>query len=286
MDKITAPAIRERKGSGELISVITAYDYPTALITDSAGADILLVGDSLGQVVLGYPSTLPVTMEEMLHHTKAVRRGCSRALLVGDMPFMSCRCGLEETLRNAARFMHEAGAEAVKIEGGKTRKDLIRAVVDLDIPVMGHIGLTPQSVNRFGGYRVQGATTDRAVRLLEDARAVEDAGAFSMVLECVPRELAEIVTRNVSIPTIGIGAGPGCDGQVLVIHDLLGVFDTPTPKFVRIYANLRKDIETNVRAYLDDVKNGRFPSDGESYHMPAEVLARVREKVQEKGWKL
>jgi 3-methyl-2-oxobutanoate hydroxymethyltransferase len=284
--KVTLQILQEKKRKGEKITMITAYDYPTALIVDAAGVDVILVGDSLGMVVLGYENTMPVTMEDMLHHSKAVHRGCKRALLVGDMPFLSIRSGPEDAMKNSARFLHEGGVEAVKIEGGKKRKALVEAIVALDIPVMGHIGLTPQSLSRFGGYRVQGNSLDCAISLIEDAKAIEEAGVFSIVLECVPRELAEIVSRNVSVPTIGIGAGPGCDGQVLVLHDLLGLFDGTSPKFVRRYADLNQEIQTHVSSYLRDVTAGTFPADTESYHMPKEILAELENKVLERQWKL
>src|SRR6266849_6510852 len=248
------------------ITCLTAYDYPTARLLDDAGVDILLVGDSLGMVVLGYDNTLPVTLEEMLHHTRAVRRGVRRALLVADMPYGSYHGEVAESVGNAVRFVKEAGAEAVKVEGGERRLELIVRLVEAEIPVMGHIGLTPQSLHAMGGYRVQGKTADAAEQLLRDARAVEAAGAFAVVLEAVPRELAGQVTRELKIPTIGIGAGPDCDGQILVLHDLLGLTFGQTPKFARQYANVGEIIAKAAREYCEDVRGGTFPSDAESYH--------------------
>jgi 3-methyl-2-oxobutanoate hydroxymethyltransferase len=267
--KISAPLILDRKLRGEKITCLTAYDYPTARLVDEAGIDLILVGDSLGQVVLGYESTIPVTAEEMLHHLRAARRGTQRALLVVDLPYGSYHPSEEEGLRTAIRFFKEGGAEAVKIEGGKKRMGLIRRLVEAEIPVMGHIGLTPQSVRAFGGYRVQGKTTESANDVLADAQAVEDAGAFSIVLEGIPRELAAIITRRLRIPTIGIGAGPECDGQVLVIHDLLGLSFQPQAKFVRAYADLTQTARDALVRFRNDVLVGRYPSDRESYHWPA-----------------
>jgi len=271
--KITVPDLLQRKSKGagflskpEKITCLTAYDYPTARLLDEAGVDVILVGDSLSMVVLGHESTLPVTLEDMLHHTRAVRRGVRRALVVSDMPFGSYHTDTAESLRNAVRFVKEAGAEAVKVEGGERRLELIARLTEAEIPVMGHVGLTPQSVNALGGYRVQGKTRDAADHLIRDARAVEAAGAFAVVLEAVPRELAAEITRELRIPTIGIGAGPDCDGQILVLHDILGLTFRPVPKFARQYANVGEIISNAVREYCDDVKAGTFPSDGESYH--------------------
>jgi 3-methyl-2-oxobutanoate hydroxymethyltransferase len=275
--KVTVPSILERKSavcspksSATKITCLTAYDYPTARLLDEAGVDILLVGDSLAMVVLGYESTLPVTMEEMLHHTRAVRRGTRRALLVSDMPYGSYHDDSAAAVRNAVRFVKEAGAEAVKVEGGERRMELISRLVEAEIPVMGHIGLTPQSVNAFGGFRVQGKTEEAGDRLVRDARAVEAAGAFSIVLESIPRELGARITSELRIPTIGIGAGPDCDGQVLVIHDLLGLSFGHKPKFTRRYADLGEIISRAAVEYCRDVQQGRFPSDEESYHLPVE----------------
>jgi 3-methyl-2-oxobutanoate hydroxymethyltransferase len=269
--KITVPELLQRKSSAESKKIVclTAYDYPTARLLDEAGVDVLLVGDSLAMVALGYDSTLPVTLDEMLHHARAVRRGTKHALLVADMPFGSYHSDTAESLRNAVRFIKEAGVEAVKVEGGERRLELIARLTEAEIPVMGHIGLTPQSVNALGGYRVQGKTTDSAEQLLRDARAVEAAGAFAVVLEAVPRELAAQITRELRIPTIGIGAGPDCDGQILVVHDLLGLTFAQTPKFARQYANLGEAITNAVREYTADVRTGNFPSDNESYHSGA-----------------
>jgi 3-methyl-2-oxobutanoate hydroxymethyltransferase len=271
--KITVPDLLQRKSlaagsnfTSQKITCLTAYDYPTARLLDEAGVDVLLVGDSLGMVVLGYDSTLPVSIEEMLHHTRAVRRATKRALVVADMPYGSFHGDIAESVRNAVRFVKESGAEAVKVEGGERRLELIVRLTEAEIPVMGHVGLTPQSLNALGGFRVQGKTVDAAEQLLRDARAVEAAGAFAVVLEAVPRELAAQITRELRIPTIGIGAGPDCDGQILVIHDLLGLTFGKKPKFARQYANVGQIISKAAREYLDDVRGGMFPSEGESYH--------------------
>jgi len=271
--KVTVPELLQRKASAaastensKKIVCLTAYDYPTARLLDEAGVDVILVGDSLAMVVLGHDSTLPVTIDEMLHHTRAVRRGTKHALVVADMPFGSYHSDTAESLRNAVRFVKEAGAEAVKVEGGERRLELIARLTEAEIPVMGHVGLTPQSVNALGGYRVQGKTVDSAEQLLRDARAVEAAGAFAVVLEAVPRELASQITRELRIPTIGIGAGPDCDGQILVVHDLLGLTFEQTPKFARKYANVGEIISGAVREYAADVRSGNFPTDNESYH--------------------
>jgi 3-methyl-2-oxobutanoate hydroxymethyltransferase len=238
---------------------------------DEAGVDVVLVGDSVAMVVLGYESTLPLTMEESLHHTKAVRRGVQRALVVADMPFGTYQGDVNEALKNAVRFVKEAGAEAVKVEGGERRLEVIARLTEAEIPVMGHVGLTPQSVNAMGGYRVQGKTAGGAEQLLRDARAVEAAGAFSIVLEGIPRELAAEITKSVRIPTIGIGAGPDCDGQILVLHDLLGLTFQEPPKFARRYANVGEVMSQAVREYCADVQGGSFPSDAESYHAPSAI---------------
>ncbi len=275
--KITVPSILERKSGGTSqnssaakITCLTAYDYPTARLLDEAGVDVLLVGDSLAMVALGYESTLPVTMEEMLHCTRAVRRGTHHSLLVADMPYGSYHTEPAEAVRNAIRFVKEAGAEAVKIEGGERRLDLIARIVEAEIPVMGHIGLTPQSVNAFGGFRVQGKSEEAGEQVLRDARAVEAAGAFAVVLESIPRELAARITRELRIPTIGIGAGPDCDGQVLVIHDLVGLSFGHKPKFTRRYADVGQIISRAAAEYCRDVQQGSFPSDEESYHAKPE----------------
>ena len=278
-DKVTVPDLLQRKTlaagfQDKKITCLTAYDYPTARLVDEAGVDVVLVGDSLAMVMLGHDSTLPLTLDEALHHTKAVRRGVARALVVADMPYGSYHGDISESLRNAMRFVKEAGAEAVKIEGGERRLELIARLTEAEIPVMGHIGLTPQSVNALGGYRVQGKTPNAAEQVLRDARAVEAAGAFSIVLEAIPRELAAEITKAVRIPTIGIGAGPDCDGQVLVLHDMLGLTFQNPPKFARRYANVGEAILKAVREYCADVESSRFPTDAESYHAPAVVKGR------------
>jgi len=273
--KITVPDILSRKSSPldkkRRITCLTAYDYPTARLLDDAGVDVLLVGDSVGMAVLGYDSTLPVTLEDILHHTRAVRRGTKRALLVADMPYGSFHVSVEETIRNAMRLVKEGGAEAVKVEGGERRIELIAKLVEAEIPVMGHIGLTPQSYNSLGGFQVQGKTPDAARQVERDARAVEAAGAFAVVLESMPRELAARITEKVRIPTIGIGAGPDCDGQILVFHDLVGLTIGHKPKFVRQYADLAAEVSRAVAEYGEDVRSGNFPSDAEAYHSPGEL---------------
>ncbi len=258
--KVTTLTFRQKKERGEVITMLTAYDYPTAMAMDKAGVDAILVGDSLAMVVLGYENTLPVTMEEMLHHSRAVARGAKSALLVGDMPFMSYQVSVEEATRNAGRFLQQGGMDAVKLEGGRERADAVRAITGAGIPVMGHLGLTPQSINQLGGFRAQGKTASAAKRLLEDAQILEEAGAFSLVLESVPARLGEYISKHISIPTIGIGAGAGCDGQVLVTHDLLGLFERFTPKFVRQYANLHETMHKAFAEYIDDVESKRFPA--------------------------
>ncbi len=266
--KITTLAFLQKKKRGEPIAVLTGYDYPTALALDLAGIDAILVGDSLGMVVLGYENTLPVTMDEMLHHCRAVSRGSKAALLIGDMPFMSYQVSTEEAIRNAGRFLQQGGMEAVKLEGGRERLHAIRAILGAGIPVMGHLGLTPQSVNLLGGFRPQGRTAVTAERLLEDALLLEEAGCFSLVLESVPARLAEMVSKRLTIPTIGIGAGAGCDGQVLVTHDLLGLFDRFTPKFVRKYADLHTQMQSAFTAYIADVQGRTFPAQEHTVEMP------------------
>jgi 3-methyl-2-oxobutanoate hydroxymethyltransferase len=275
--RVTVQTLAEKKHKHEPIVSLTAYDYATARIADEAGVDLILVGDSLAQVVLGYDSTLPVTMEEMLHHSRAVRRGVRHAFLVADMPFGSYHTGTHKALENAARFIKEGGAEAVKIEGGTSRVPLIRRMIDAEIPVIGHIGLTPQSVHRMGGYKVQGKTTPAIEALLHDALALDQAGVSALVLEGIPREVATRITREVSTPTIGIGAGPDCDGQILVFHDLAGLTFNPPAKFVRRYCNAGALIGEAIQSYRDDVRNGAFPADGESYHLPREARAEFEE---------
>jgi len=258
--KVTTLTYRQKKERGEIITMLTAYDYPTAMAMDKAGVDSILVGDSLAMVVLGYENTLPVTMEEMLHHCRAVARGAKTALLVGDMPFMSYQVSVEEAVRNAGRFLQQGGVDAVKLEGGRERADAIRAITGAGIPVMGHIGLTPQSIHQLGGFRAQGKTASTAKRLVEDAMLLEEAGCFSIVLESVPARLAELISKRLSIPTIGIGAGNGCDGQVLVTHDLLGLFDRFTPKFVKQYADFHGEMQRAFADYIEDVETKRFPA--------------------------
>src|SRR5579862_8189411 len=277
--KVTVPELLQRKSTAadsthKKITCLTAYDYPTARLMDEAGVDVVLVGDSVAMVVLGYESTLPLTMEEALHHTKAVRRGVQQALVVADMPFGTYQGDVHEALRNAVRFVKEAGAEAVKVEGGERRLEVIARLTEAEIPVMGHVGLTPQSVHAMGGYRVQGKTAGGAEQLLRDARAVEAAGAFAIVLEGIPRELAAEITRSVHIPTIGIGAGPDCDGQILVLHDMIGLTFHAPPKFARQYTNTGEAITAAVKEYCADVQSGTFPSDAESYHTPNDARAK------------
>jgi 3-methyl-2-oxobutanoate hydroxymethyltransferase len=276
--KVTTLALRQKKERGEPIVMLTAYDYPTAMAEDQAGVDVILVGDSLGMVVLGYENTLPVTMEEMLHHCRAVSRGARSALLVGDMPFMSYQVSAEEALRNAGRFLQQGGMDTVKLEGGRERLDAVRAIVGAGIPVMGHLGLTPQSVHQLGGFRPQGRTASAAKRLLEDALLLEEAGCFSLVLESVPARLADLVSKRLSIPTIGIGAGIGCDGQVLVTHDLLGLFDRFTPKFVKKYANFHAEMQRAFSEFKAEVESKQFPAVEHSVEMAdAEWEALLKE---------
>ena len=280
--KVTVPSLLEKKLLRQPISSVTAYDYASARLVDEAGIDMVLVGDSLGMVMLGYENTLPVTMQEMLHHTRAVRRGVKRAFLVADMPFASFHVTSHDALRNAARFIKEAGAEAVKIEGGEKRSRLVERMVDAEIPVVGHIGLTPQSLHTMGGYKVQGKTLKAVEQLMHDAIALERAGACCIVLEGIPREVAGMITRELEVPTIGIGAGPECDGQVLVFHDLLGLTFAPPAKFVRRYADVASVIGHAVVAFKDDVKAGSYPSDAESYHLPKETLSALKGIAQRK----
>jgi 3-methyl-2-oxobutanoate hydroxymethyltransferase len=265
MERITTVKFLEKKRKGEKITVLTAYDFLTARIVDEAGVDGILVGDSLGMVVLGYSSTIPVTMEEMIHHTKAVVRGRRRALVIFDMPFLSYQTGTRDAVLNAGRALKETGCDAVKIEGGVEVAETIRTLVNAGIPVVGHIGLQPQSVNVYGGYKLRGKTEEERKKLLEDARAVEEAGAFAVVLEKVPSELAREITESLSIPTIGIGAGRYCDGQVLVFHDLVGLFEEFKPKFVKRYAELGREAKSAVRKFIEEVKEGKFPDEEHSY---------------------
>lgn len=283
--KVTTLGLRQKKEHGEPITMLTAYDYPTALAEDQAGIDTILVGDSLGMVVLGYQNTLPVTMEEMLHHCRAVARGAKTALLIGDMPFMSYQVSGEQAVRNAGRFLQEGGMDAVKLEGGRARAEAIRLIVGAGIPVMGHLGLTPQSVNQLGGFRPQGRSAAAAARLLEDALLLEQAGCFGLVLESVPARLAELVSKKIAIPTIGIGAGSGCDGQVLVTHDLLGLFDRFTPKFVRKYADFHGEMQRAFGEYIADVQNHSFPGPEHSIEMPDEEWQALMEATSQAGGK-
>ena len=271
--KVTTHTIQEKKQKRQPITCLTAYDYATSRLVDEAGIDMILVGDSLAQVVLGYDSTLPVTMEEMLHHTRAVRRAVKSAMVIADMPFASYHGDLNEGVKNALRFVKESGAEAVKLEGGEKRVELVKRVLDAEVPVMGHIGLTPQSVHRMGGYKVQGKNLSDIEKLMKDAVALDRAGVFTLVLEGVPREVAAMITNEVSAPTIGIGAGPDCDGQVLVFHDILNMTFAPAAKFVRRYADAAALISNAVRQFKSDVESGSYPSDEESYHLPKETKA-------------
>jgi 3-methyl-2-oxobutanoate hydroxymethyltransferase len=280
--KVTVPEVSRRKRDGKKISMLTAYDYPFARILDEAGVDVLLVGDTLGMVVQGLETTLPVTVDEIIYHLKMVSRAHPRALVVGDLPFLSYQVSIEEALRSAGRLMKEGGAEAVKLEGGVNVAATIAALTAVDIPVMGHVGLTPQSVHRMGGHKVQGKKHGKAAggreRLLEDAAAVEEAGAFAVVLEGIPLDLAAEITERLAIPTIGIGAGVHCDGQVLVLHDLLGLFDRFAPKFTKRYVNLKEIVAGAVRQYVAEVKEGEFPTEAHSFHSP-----KVVEKAPERA---
>jgi 3-methyl-2-oxobutanoate hydroxymethyltransferase len=283
--KITTTTIQEKKQRHEPITCLTAYDYATARLVDEAGIDMILVGDSLAQVVLGYDSTLPVTLEEMLHHTRAVRRAVKSAMVIADMPFGTYQGDAKEGVANAMRFVKEAGAEAVKVEGGDKRVDLVRRVLDAEVPVMGHIGLTPQSVHKMGGLKVQGKNLAGIERLVKDAVALDRAGVFSIVLEGVPREVAAMITREVSAPTIGIGAGPECDGQVLVFHDIVNLTFAPPAKFVRRYGDAAALIRTAVEQFKADVESGGYPSDAESYHLPKETRADLEAILRRKEMK-
>lgn len=279
--KVTTRTFRIKKKRGEIITMLTAYDYPTALAVDLAGIDSILVGDSLGMVVLGYENTLPVTMEDMLHHSKAVARGAKYPMLIGDMPFMSYQVSPQQALTNAGRFLQEAGMDAIKLEGGRERAEAVRLTVDAGIPVMGHLGLTPQSINTLGGFRTQGKTASAAKRLLDDALILEEAGAFSIVLEAVPVRLAELVSKKLTIATIGIGAGIGCDGQVLVTHDLLGQFDRFTPKFVKKYADIHGVMNEAMTAFKEDVQGKNFPEEQHSSTMKDKQWQALLEELGE-----
>ena len=275
--KITAPHIRARKGGAPIVA-LTAYDYPTARLVDEAGFDFILVGDSLAQTVLGYDSTLPVTLEEMLHATRAVRRGVRRALIVGDMPFGTYQDNAAHAVKAAIRFVKEGGAEAVKVEGGARRAKIVEAIVNAEVPVMGHVGLTPQSLLRMGGYRVQGKTIEAARELIDDALALEHAGVFAIVLEGIPAEISRLITDRVHVPTIGIGAGLECDGQILVFSDLVGLTFGHTAKFVRQYVDLKAVVSDALKRYADDVTARRFPADQESYRLPEGVVVEITDE--------
>ncbi|MDM7923754.1 MAG: 3-methyl-2-oxobutanoate hydroxymethyltransferase [Pyrinomonadaceae bacterium] len=280
-EKVYVPALRAAKERGEKLVCLTAYDYPTARIVDEAGVDMILVGDSMGNVIHGYGNTIPVSLEEILSATKAVKRGSSRALIIADMPYGSYHTGDNRAVRNALKLMKYGGAEAIKLEGGRNRVDLVRRLVNEEIPVMAHIGLTPQSVHKLGGYRVQGKTTEAAKILIEDAKRLEDAGAFAVVLELVPREIAEIVTNELTISTIGIGAGSACDAQVLVLHDLIGFTFGRQPRFVRQYANVSGVITEAITKWMDDVRTGEYPAEAESYALPEDVDLEKAKSVLE-----
>lgn len=275
MSRISTSDIKERKLKGGKITMLTAYDYLIAGMVDAAGIDMVLVGDSLGNVMLGYENTLAVTMDEMIHHTKAVVRGTKHAMVVSDMPFLSCHISIEESVRNAGRFIKEAGAQAVKIEGGAERVDTIKAILDAQIPVVAHIGLTPQSVNQFGGFKVQGKDLETAKKLIQDAKALDKAGVFSIVMECVPTPLSQKITQEVAAPTIGIGAGPHCDGQVLVFSDMLGMTAGHIPKFVKKFADLQPQIIEALKTYTQEVAAGTFPAAEHGFSMKDEVLERL-----------
>ncbi|HEY45552.1 MAG: 3-methyl-2-oxobutanoate hydroxymethyltransferase [Anaerolineae bacterium SM23_ 63] len=277
--KITTLSLVRKKAQKQPVTMLTAYDYATALAIDRAGIDSILVGDSLGMVVLGYENTLPVTMEDMIHHCQAVARGARYALLIGDMPFMSYQASVNEAVRNAGRFLKEGGMDAVKLEGGRERLPAIEAIISAGIPVQGHLGLTPQSVHLLGGFRAQGKTADAARKLIDDAHALQEAGCFSLVLETIPARLARLLSERLEIPTIGIGAGVGCDGQVLVTHDLLGLFDRFTPRFVKKYADLHGEMAQAFIAYKADVENSTFPAEEHSIEMPEEEWEKFIEEL-------
>jgi len=283
--KITAPDFKEKKKSGKKITMLTAYDYPTALLVDRAGIDAILVGDSLGMVVLGYTDTVTVTMEEMLHHTKSVSSAVKSALVIGDMPFGSYNVSVEKAVENANRMMKEARADGIKLEGGKQMAHVVEAIVNAGIPVQGHIGLTPQTASSLGGFKVQGKSFEAATALIEDAIALEDAGCFSIVLEAIPSPIAKMVTEAISIPTIGIGAGIDCDGQVLVIHDLIGLFERFTPKFVKQYAKISDVILSAVSQYKSDVENMKFPEEKHSFSMNEKELEKLKSKKKRRSAK-
>lgn len=274
--KITITDLHNKKRGGKKITMLTAYDYPMARLVDGAGIDMILVGDSLGMVVLGYDSTVPVTMDEMIHHAKAVRRGTKYAFLVGDMPFMSYQVSVEEAIRNAGRFMKEAGCDAVKLEGGDEVLAVTKAIVDAGVPVLGHLGLTPQTISKLGGYRIQGKDAEAAKKILDQALKLEKAGCFAIVLECVPDEVSDLITKKLSIPTIGIGAGASCDGQVLVVNDMVGLFDRFVPKFVKQYVKLSEEISRGLNKYREEVENGTFPDAEHSFAIKEEELKKLK----------
>lgn len=276
--RITINDIRDMKSKGEKITMLTAYDYSTAKIIDRIGIPVILVGDSLGNVILGYETTLPVTMDVMIHHSKAVVRGTEHAFIIGDMPFMSYHVSVEDALRNAGRFMQEAGTQAVKLEGGITVADKVKRIVDCGIPVMGHIGMTPQSVNQLGGHLVQGKKAEVAKRLIDDAKSLEQAGAFCVVLECIPSRLATLITEKINIPTIGIGSGPGCDGQVQVITDILGLSEF-IPKHAKHYVELAQTMAQAISTYQEEVKSGKFPTKEHSFIIDTSVLEQVKVEI-------
>lgn len=279
--KVTTAVFRAKKARGEPLTMLTAYDYLTARAVDQAGIDSILVGDSLGMVILGYESTLPVTMADMLHHCRAVSRGASRALLIGDMPFMSYQVDVREAVRNAGRFLQEAGMDAVKLEGGKERLEAVQAIIDSGIPVLGHLGLTPQSINQLGGFKTQGRSAGDAKKILDDALLLERAGCFGIVLESVPDRVARYISSRLEIPTVGIGAGADCDGQVLVTHDLLGLYEKFTPKFVKQYATLHHEIHQALLGYKMEVERGAFPSEAHAYTIPDEEWDLFLDQVGE-----
>jgi len=274
-NKVTVSTFIDAKKSKEKISMLTAYDYSTAKLLDESGVDSLLVGDSLGMVMLGYENTLQVTVDDIIHHCRAVARGAKRAMVIGDMPFLSYHINIEETIRNAGRIITEGNAHAVKLEGGREIVDKVRAIINAQIPVVGHLGLTPQSVNMFGGFKVQGKTEEQAKKIIEDALMLQEAGVFAIVLECVPEKLASIITEKLDIPTIGIGAGKYCDGQVLVTQDMLGMYTDFTPKFVKKYANLRDEIQNASKQYIDEMKNGSFPGKQHVFGIEEDVLKKL-----------
>ncbi|MEE9401042.1 MAG: 3-methyl-2-oxobutanoate hydroxymethyltransferase [Dehalococcoidia bacterium] len=277
--RVSITQIKEMKQKGERIAMLTAYDYATAKLIEGAGIPLILVGDSLGMVVLGYESTIPVTMDEMIHHTKAVVRGTTQALIVGDMPFMTYQVSVDDALRNAARFIQEGGAQTVKLEGGENMAETVKRIVSSGIPVMGHIGLTPQSIHQLGGFKVMGKTPEAAVRLINDAKALDEAGVFAIVLECVPEPLSKLITEKVSVPTIGIGAGKYCDGQVQVISDLLGLYTDFVPKHAKQYARLFEIIKSATADYIAEVQAGAFPTEKQSYAMDKSVLTELEKSM-------